>query len=59
MLEVSKFWRSIVAEMSNDYPDVELSHQLADNAAMQLVLNPNQYDVIVLNRLNIINRVTI
>ena len=51
MLEVSKFWRSIVAEMSNDYPDVELSHQLADNAAMQLVLNPNQYDVIVASNL--------
>ena len=51
VLEVSKFWRSIVAEMSNDYPDVELSHQLADNAAMQLVLNPNQYDVIVASNL--------
>ena len=47
VLEVSKFWRSIVTEMSDDYPDVELSHQLADNTAMQLVLNPNQYDVIV------------
>ena len=51
VLEVSKFWRSIVTEMSKDYPDVELSHQLADNAAMQLVLNPNQFDVIVASNL--------
>ena len=47
VLEVSKFWRSVVTEMSAEYPEVELSHQLADNTAMQLVLNPNQYDVIV------------
>ncbi len=47
VLEVSKFWRSIVTEMGTDYPKVQLSHQLADNTAMQLVLNPNQYDVIV------------
>ena len=51
VLEVSKFWRSIVTEMSPDYPEVELSHQLADNTAMQLVLNPNQYDVIVSSNL--------
>jgi len=51
VLEVSKFWRSIVTEMSSDYPDVELSHQLADNTAMQLVLNPNQFDVIVSSNL--------
>ena len=37
--------------MSEDYPDVELSHQLADNAAMQLVLDPNQFDVIVASNL--------
>ena len=37
--------------MSEEYPDVELSHQLADNAAMQLVLNPNQFDVIVASNL--------
>lgn len=47
VLEVSKFWRDIVTEMGPEYPEVELSHQLADNTAMQLVLNPNQYDVIV------------
>ena len=51
VLEVSKFWRSIVTEMSAKYPDVELSHQLADNTAMQLVLNPNQFDVIVASNL--------
>ena len=51
VLEVSKFWRSIVSEMSAEYPDVELSHQLADNTAMQLVLNPNQFDVIVASNL--------
>ena len=51
VLEVSKFWRSIVSDMAKDYPDVELSHQLADNTAMQLVLNPNQFDVIVSSNL--------
>ena len=51
VLEVSKFWRSIVTEMSLEYPEIELSHQLADNSAMQLVLNPNQYDVIVSSNL--------
>jgi 3-isopropylmalate dehydrogenase len=51
VLEVSKFWRGIVTEMGPDYPEVELSHQLADNTAMQLVLNPNQYDVIVSSNL--------
>ncbi|MDC0547074.1 3-isopropylmalate dehydrogenase [Gammaproteobacteria bacterium] len=51
VLEVSKFWRSIVTDMAKDFPDVELSHQLADNTAMQLVLNPNQFDVIVSSNL--------
>ncbi len=51
VLEVSKFWRSIVTETSRDYPDVDLSHQLADNTAMQLVLDPNQFDVIVSSNL--------
>ena len=51
VLEVSKFWREIVSDMAKDYPDVELSHQLADNTAMQVVLNPNQYDVIVASNL--------
>ena len=51
VLEVSKFWRGVVTEMSADYPEVALSHQLADNTAMQLVINPNQYDVIVSSNL--------
>ena len=51
VLEVSKFWRSVVSDMAKDYPDVELSHQLADNTAMQLVLDPNQFDVIVSSNL--------
>ena len=51
VLEVSKFWRSVVIDVAKDFPDVELSHQLADNTAMQLVLNPNQFDVIVSSNL--------
>ena len=51
VLEVSKFWRSIVTEMASEYPDVQLTHQLADNAAMQLVRYPNQFDVIVASNL--------
>tara|TARA_Y100000768_G_scaffold150753_1_gene112633 strand:- start:11736 stop:12818 length:1083 start_codon:yes stop_codon:yes gene_type:complete len=51
VLEVSKLWRSIVTEMGAEYPEVELTHQLADNTAMQLILNPNQYDVIVSSNL--------
>ena len=47
VLEVSKFWREIITNLSKEYPDVELTHQLADNTAMQLVLDPNQFDVIV------------
>ena len=51
VLEVSKFWREIITNLSKDYPDVELTHQLADNTAMQLVLDPNQFDVIVSSNL--------
>ena len=51
VLEVSKFWREIITNLSKEYPDVELTHQLADNTAMQLVLEPNQFDVIVSSNL--------
>jgi len=51
VLEVSKFWRSITNDIAKEYPDVEVSHQLVDNAAMQLVLDPNQFDVIVSSNL--------
>jgi 3-isopropylmalate dehydrogenase len=47
VLEVTEMWRNIMDELSKDYPDVELSHMLVDNAAMQLVLDPKQFDVIV------------
>ena len=47
VLEVSQFWRKIVVEVSADYPDVRLEHMLVDNAAMQMVLRPTQFDVML------------
>ena len=47
VLETSRLWRKIVHEMAAEYPDVELSDMLVDNAAMQLVRSPAQFDVIV------------
>lgn len=47
VLECTQLWRDVVDEVSKDYPDVKLSHMLVDNAAMQLVRNPKQFDVIV------------
>ena len=47
VLECSQLWRDVVIEVAKEYPDVELSHMLVDNAAMQLVLKPKQFDVIV------------
>lgn len=47
VLETSRLWRKIVHEMAADYPDVECSDMLVDNAAMQLVRNPAQFDVVV------------
>jgi 3-isopropylmalate dehydrogenase len=47
VLETSQLWREVVTETGRDYPDVELSHMYVDNAAMQLVRNPKQFDVIV------------
>ena len=48
VLEVSQLWRDTMNELSSeDYPEVELSHMYVDNAAMQLVRNPKQFDVIV------------
>jgi len=51
VLETSQLWRDVVIEVSKDYPDVELSHMYVDNAAMQLVKNPGQFDVIVTGNL--------
>jgi len=47
VLEVSQFWREIVEEVAVDYPEVELSHMYVDNAAMQLIRDPKQFDVIL------------
>jgi 3-isopropylmalate dehydrogenase len=47
VLESSRLWRETVMKIAPDYPDVELSHMYVDNAAMQLVRNPLQFDVIV------------
>jgi len=47
VLECTQLWRDVMIELSADYPDVELSHMLVDNAAMQLVRAPKQFDVMV------------
>jgi len=47
VLDVSQFWREVVVQVAEDYPDVELTHLYVDNAAMQLVRDPRQFDVIV------------
>jgi len=51
VLEVSQFWREVVEEVAKDYPEVELSHMYVDNAAMQLVKAPKQFDVMVTSNL--------
>ncbi len=47
VLETSQLWRRVIVEVSAEFPDVELEHVLVDNCAMQLVLNPKRFDVIV------------
>lgn len=51
VLETSQLWRDIVIEVAAEYPEIELSHMYVDNAAMQLVRNPGQFDVIVTGNL--------
>jgi len=51
VLESSRMWRKSVIEVAEEYPDIELSHMLVDNAAMQLIRNPKQFDVIVTGNL--------
>lgn len=51
VLEVSQFWRNIVEKVHKDFPEIKLSHMYVDNAAMQIVRNPKQFDVIVTGNL--------
>ena len=51
VLEVSVLWREVMTDLSKEYPEVELSHMLVDNAAMQLVRDPKQFDVMVTGNL--------
>ena len=51
VLESSELWRRIVSEVHKQYPDVELGHMYVDNAAMQLVRNPRQFDVVLCNNI--------
>ncbi|WP_409929003.1 3-isopropylmalate dehydrogenase [Sphingomonas sp. BAUL-RG-20F-R05-02] len=51
VLETSQLWRDVVTAMSADYPEVTLTHMYVDNAAMQLVRNPGQFDVMVTGNL--------
>jgi 3-isopropylmalate dehydrogenase len=51
VLEVSELWREVVIRIGQDYPEVELSHMYVDNASMQLVRDPKQFDVMVTTNL--------
>lgn len=51
VLESSRMWRKSILEIADDYPDVELSHMLVDNCAMQIIRDPKQFDVMVTGNL--------
>lgn len=51
VLESSRMWRKSILEIAGDYPDVELSHMLVDNCAMQIIRDPKQFDVMVTGNL--------
>lgn len=47
VLESSRLWREVAEDVAQEFPDVKLEHMLVDNAAMQLIYAPNQFDVVV------------
>src|SRR6476469_5609257 len=51
VLETSQLWRKVVIEVAAEFPDVTLDHLLVDNCAMQLVLNPKRFDVVVMENM--------
>jgi 3-isopropylmalate dehydrogenase len=51
VLEVSQLWRKVVTDVAPEFPDVKLDHLLVDNCAMQLVLNPRRFDVLVMENM--------
>ena len=51
VLAASRLWRKVVGDMAKNFTDVELNHLYVDNAAMQLVLNPKQFDVVLTNNI--------
>ena len=51
VLESSRLWRRVVTQVKENYPDVELNHLYVDNAAMQLILDPKQFDIILTGNL--------
>jgi 3-isopropylmalate dehydrogenase len=51
VLETSQLWRKVVTEVGAEFPDVQLDHLLVDNCAMQLILNPKRFDVVVMENM--------
>ena len=51
VMETGRLWHAIADEVSKEYPDVELSHALADSCAMQIITNPRQFDVLVMENM--------
>jgi len=51
VLEVSQLWRKVVVDIAPEFPDVQLDHLLVDNCAMQLVLNPKRFDIVLMENM--------